>query len=65
MRARKLRKRIVQEEDYLPKSSNAEALICLNCPYPKCTQTGKGCKHFISEMQKAREKRNARRNKKG
>ena len=66
MQARRLTKRIVQEEDYLPKISSMEARICLNCPFPECNQGWKGCEHYINEMLKAREKRrNARRNKKG
>ena len=39
-------------ELYAPVKSDNEALICLNCPIPKCKP--RGCKRYSDELKKLR-----------
>lgn len=40
-------------ELYTPVKSDSEALICLNCPIPKCKPSV--CKRYFEELKKLRE----------
>lgn len=50
--------------DYKPTSSNEEAKICLNCPYPVCKQQHDGCKYYKSEIKRIKGLQNERQRKK-